>query len=49
MVVVGSVPATKIPATGRPLLYADGAGRSLCECGKEVRAWLSFAICEHVY
>jgi hypothetical protein len=46
MVIMGSITAMKILASPPD---ADGAGRSLGECSKEVSVWLSFAIGEHVY
>jgi hypothetical protein len=47
MVIMGSVPTLKIPAAAPP--DANGAERSLGECGKEVSVWLSFAIGECIY
>jgi hypothetical protein len=48
MVIMGSITAMKILASPPPP-DADGAGRSLGECRKEVSVRLSFAIGEHVY
>jgi hypothetical protein len=48
MVIVGSIPAMK-SLVAPPPLGADGVGRSLGECSKEVSVRLSFAIGEHVY
>jgi hypothetical protein len=50
IVIMGSIPIMKIPVVGCPLAPdADGAGRSLVECGKEVSVRLSFAIGECIY
>jgi hypothetical protein len=49
MVIVGTIPTMKIPAASHPPPDADGARRSLGECGKQVSIRLSFAIGECIY
>jgi hypothetical protein len=51
MMIVGSIPAMRIPSMGLPPTPpdADGVGRSMGECGEGLSVRLSFAIGERVY